>query len=99
MLLGHQSVNSQSHKGRGGRLRKEILYRDGLTQIYKNCADNLETGCWTQEKKLRVEKKKLHVLYRPRPPIFLFTSGSINNTNAKYSKNFFFSLAHTENTG
>ena len=33
------------------------------------------------------------------PLFFLFTSGATDNTNAKYSKNFFFSLAHTENTG
>ena len=45
MLLGPQSVNSQSHKGRGGRLPKEILYRGDLTQIDKNCTDKLEKGC------------------------------------------------------
>ena len=36
----------------GGRLLKAILYRGDLTQNYKNCTDNLEKGCWTQEKKL-----------------------------------------------
>ena len=30
---------------------------------------------------------------------FCSLPGSINNTNAKYSKHFFFSLAHIENTG
>ena len=70
MLLGPQLVNFQSHKGGGGRLLKAILYRGDLTQIYKNCTGNLQKGCWTQEKKLRVEKNKMRVLYRPRPPIF-----------------------------
>ena len=33
------------------------------------------------------------------PLFFCLLPGSTDNTNAKYSMNFFFSLAHTENTG
>ena len=35
----------------------------------------------------------------PDPLSFCSLSGSTDNTNCKYTKNFFFSLAHTENTG
>ena len=53
-----------------------------------------------RRKKSCVWKRKNCMYFTGLDPLFfLFTSGSINNTNAKYSKNFFFSLAHTENTG
>ena len=83
----------------GGRLLKAILYRGDLTQIYKNCTGNLQKGCWTQEKSCVWKRIKCVYCTGLDPLFFLLTSGSINNTNAKYSKNFFFSLAHTENTG
>ena len=78
---------------------KKILSRNDLTQIDKNRSANLERSRRFREKMFSAGRPILVFLYRPKPPIFCLLPGSTDNTNAKYSMNFFFSLAHTENTG